>query len=70
MLAHLRTEAYPVYRVPQFAPAFAAPDRGTPLTYEHNCERIEGGKARISPPAPDDRTMMREPGAPTKGDIA
>ncbi|MBI2187366.1 MAG: nitrilase [Acidobacteria bacterium] len=43
MLAHLRSEAYPVYRQPQL-PAIP---RGTTLSYEVNCERIAAGKARL-----------------------
>ena len=41
MLAHLRTEAYPVYREPGYAPA------GTDLSYEGNLEAIGRAKARI-----------------------
>jgi hypothetical protein len=42
MLGHLRTEAYPVYRFPQY-PARAAP--GEPVSYEENVRRIEAAKA-------------------------
>jgi predicted amidohydrolase len=42
MLAHLRTEAYPVYREPGYAPA------GTNLSYEGNLAAIGRAKARFS----------------------
>jgi predicted amidohydrolase len=41
MLAHLRTEAYDVYRGPAF-PSRSAPD--APLSYDENVRRIEGAK--------------------------
>ncbi len=44
MLAHLRTEAYPVYRARRFAPADAAPGGAAGLSYEANCERIDEAK--------------------------
>jgi predicted amidohydrolase len=40
MLAHLRTEAYPVYRQSRFAPAGGAQG----LSYEANCVRIDEAK--------------------------
>lgn len=43
MLAHLRTEAYPVYRRRGFPAAAAAPD----LSYEENLRRVAAAKARI-----------------------
>jgi hypothetical protein len=39
MLAHLRTDAYPVYATPRYPPA-----RGRPLSYERNMELIEEAK--------------------------
>ena len=59
MLAHLRTEAYPVYRQPQFARA-----RGEP-TVDGNNERIAFAKTTFS-----DRSNARQPAAPaTRGGI-
>ena len=42
MLAHLRTEAYPVYSTPQYPPAGAA------ASYEENVARIDGAKRQLS----------------------
>jgi predicted amidohydrolase len=42
MLAHLRTEAYPVYSAPGYSAA------GTALSYERNLETIARAKARLS----------------------
>jgi len=42
MLAHLRTDAYPVYAAPQYPPA----PRGAALSYEQNVRLIERAKAR------------------------
>jgi hypothetical protein len=42
MLAHLRTEAYPVYGAHLFPPVQHA---GAPLSYEENLKRIEQAKA-------------------------
>jgi predicted amidohydrolase len=42
MLAHLRTEAYEVYRNPSYPPRFA-PD--VPLSYDENVRRIEAAKS-------------------------
>ncbi len=41
MLAHLRTEAYPVYRAPGYDPA------GTSLSYEQNLASIARAKSRL-----------------------
>ncbi len=41
MLAHLRTEAYQVYRSPGYPPRSAP---GTPVSYEENVRRIEAAK--------------------------
>jgi hypothetical protein len=41
MLAHLRTEAYPMYASPMYPPA------GRALSYEENNQRIEVAKARL-----------------------
>jgi predicted amidohydrolase len=43
MLAHLRTEAYPVYRSPGYPPAGIA----APLSYEVNNARIDASKRRL-----------------------
>jgi hypothetical protein len=43
MLAHLRTEAYPVYATPQFP---AAGSRAA-ISYESNLKRIESAKKRF-----------------------
>ena len=44
MLAHLRTEAYPVYRGPVYPPAG---DDG-PLSYEGNNARIDAAKKSLA----------------------
>jgi formamidase len=44
MLAHLRTEAYPVYASPQYPPT-----RGGELSYEHNVALIESAKRALNP---------------------
>ena len=46
MLAHLRTEAYEVYRAPAYLPR-SAPD--TPASYAENVRRIEIAKGRTRP---------------------
>ena len=51
MLAHLRTEAYPVYREARYAPSGAA------LSYEGNLEAIARAKARFGSAA--DATSSR-----------
>src|SRR5215210_2932581 len=50
MLAHLRTEAYDVYRTPSYPPRFA-PD--VPLSYDENVRRIEASKLAGSRSTPD-----------------
>jgi hypothetical protein len=42
MLAHLRTEAYPVYAAPQYPPA------GVGASYERNVDRIDCAKRRFT----------------------
>ena len=44
MLAHLRTEAYPVYASRRFPPAAAADGGATAISYEQNCRRIDQAK--------------------------
>lgn len=44
MPAHLRTEAYPVYRTPVYPPR---PQREGPLSYEENRHRIASAKADV-----------------------
>ena len=44
MLAHLRTEAYPVYATPRYPPAPRTADRAAQLSYERNIELIEAAK--------------------------
>src|ERR1700730_3203545 len=46
MLAHLRTEAYPVYRAPRYPPALEE-DNVEQLSYERNNELIEAAKLRF-----------------------
>ena len=48
MLAHLRTEAYPVYRAPGYDPA------GASLSYEQNLESIARAKSRLASAASND----------------
>jgi predicted amidohydrolase len=43
MLAHLRTEAYPVYQTPRFPPASSKPDEGS---YQRNLDLIADAKRR------------------------
>jgi predicted amidohydrolase len=45
MLAHLRTEAYPLYRQANYPPR---EDDGVPLSYEENIRRIERAKRTLS----------------------
>ena len=45
MLAHLRTDAYPVYATPRYPPL-----RSTELSYERNLELIALAKAQTSDP--------------------
>jgi hypothetical protein len=45
MLAHLRTEAYPVYRRHIYPPAGASPA----LSYEANNARIDAAKKSLDP---------------------
>ena len=49
MLAHLRTEAYPVYSVHRYPPAPGG--RPDDLSYERNLELIENAKRDIEAPA-------------------
>jgi hypothetical protein len=42
MLAHLRTEAYEVYRTPSYPPRVAP---GVPLSYDENVRRIGAAKS-------------------------
>jgi predicted amidohydrolase len=46
MLAHLRTEAYPVYARPQYPPVSRTAAHAASLSYARNNELIEGAKAR------------------------
>jgi len=44
MLAHLRTEAYPVYRSPQYPPAERTEAHAASLSFERNVELIDAAK--------------------------
>ena len=44
MLAHLRTEAYPVYTSPQYPPAPRTPAHAAALSFERNVELIDAAK--------------------------
>jgi hypothetical protein len=46
MLAHLRTEAYPVYRSHQYPPELSDGSAGARLSYEGNNELIDDAKKR------------------------
>jgi predicted amidohydrolase len=46
MLAHLRTEAYPVYATHQYPPAMRPCPPGSELSYERNVELIDEARAR------------------------
>jgi formamidase len=52
MLAHLRTDAYPVYSTPRYPPL-----RSAELSYERNLELIGLAKAQISNPATNRLTI-------------
>ena len=54
MLAHLRTEAYPVYSAHQYPPASSRQ-----LSYERNIELIDVAKALLSQPEPEPATPTR-----------
>ncbi len=47
MLAHLRTEAYPVYRGPPLPAALEDGHARAALSYERNVARIQEAKRRI-----------------------
>ena len=47
MLAHLRTEAYPVYAAPQYPPADRGAGHAAGLSFERNVELIEHAKTRL-----------------------
>jgi len=47
MLAHLRTEAYPVYRSHQYPPAASDDSSNVRLSYERNNELIDEAKKRL-----------------------
>ena len=49
MLAHLRTEAYPVYREPRYPPALEDGTAPRTLSYERNVTLIEEAKRRTRP---------------------
>jgi predicted amidohydrolase len=49
MLAHLRTEAYPVYREPRYPPALEDGAAPGALSYERNVTLIEEAKRRTRP---------------------
>lgn len=56
MLAHLRTEAYPVYGTRRFPPAGAAGgDAASALSYERNSERIDEAKRAFASQGPSPR---------------
>src|SRR4029453_6857223 len=43
-LAHLRTEAYPVYATPRYPPSPRTAEHAAQLSYERNLELIEAAK--------------------------
>ena len=47
MLAHLRTEAYPVYATHQYPPRNSETNAPAELSYEQNNELIDEAKRRI-----------------------
>ena len=49
MLAHLRTEAYPVYGTPRYPPSRRTAERAAQLSYERNLELIEAAKRCANP---------------------
>jgi hypothetical protein len=44
MLAHLRTEAYPVYAAPRYPPAARTAEHAAALSVERNIELIDAAK--------------------------
>jgi hypothetical protein len=48
MLAHLRTEAYPIYKERIYPPATTRPSPLPDLSYEGNLELIDEAKRRLS----------------------
>jgi hypothetical protein len=46
MLAHLRTEAYPVYRTRRYPPPLEDGQPHTALSYERNVQLIQEAKRR------------------------
>jgi hypothetical protein len=50
MLAHLRTEAYPLYASPQYPPAPRTAAHAAALSFERNVELIETAKRTSLPP--------------------
>ena len=44
MLAHLRTEAYPVYSAPRYPPAHRTAEHAAGLSYERNNALIDAAK--------------------------
>lgn len=57
MLAHLRTEAYPVYAAHRYPPFGIAPGRGA--SYERNLALIEEAKAFVEPPLATEKGSHR-----------
>jgi hypothetical protein len=45
MLAHLRTEAYPIYQQHQYPPKVG--DHSAPISYERNNQMIDEAKRRL-----------------------
>ena len=52
MLAHLRSEAYPVYAAHHYPPAMRSSTPGTGPSYERNVELIEEARARLDTAKP------------------
>jgi predicted amidohydrolase len=50
-LAHLRTEAYPVYATPHYPPAPRTAEHAAQLSYQRNLELIEAAKRRTDVPS-------------------
>ena len=52
MLAHLRTEAYPVYQSHAYPPRLDTDAAAEPHSYERNNELIDESKRRLGEPDP------------------
>ena len=57
MLAHLRTEAYPVYAVPHYPPVRRTAQHAAELSYERNNALIDAAKSQAETAESDRGTV-------------